>query len=52
MIRKREYGIGLNIFQGEVSHGLALLIRQKQEEKLQRIAVGSHGMRAGSPRVL
>jgi hypothetical protein len=36
----------LNIVQAEVGRGLAFLICQEQVEELQRIAVGSHGMRA------
>jgi hypothetical protein len=52
MIQKREHGIRLDIVQGKVGHGLVLLICQEQEEKLQRVAVGAHGMCAGPSRVL
>jgi hypothetical protein len=51
MIQECEQGVGLDIVQGEVSHGLALLICQEQIEELQRVAVGSHGMHACSARL-
>jgi len=52
MIQKPEHGVGLDIFKGQVADGLALLIGQKQVEELQRVAVGSNCMRAGSACVL
>ena len=52
MIQKREHGVGLDIFKGQVGYRLALLIGQKQVEELQRVAVGSHCMCACSACVL
>ena len=33
MVQKREHGVGLNIFEHEIRHGLSLLIRQKHKEE-------------------
>jgi hypothetical protein len=52
MIQKREYGVGLYIFEHELRHGLSLLIRQKHKEELQRVAISPHGMTARSARAL
>ena len=52
MIQKTEHGVGLDVFKGQVGDGLALLIGQKQIEELQRVAVGTHCMRAGPTCVL
>jgi hypothetical protein len=52
MIQKTEHGVGLDIFEGQVGHGLALLIGQKQVEELQRVAVSTYCMWAGSTCVL
>ena len=52
MIQKTEHAVGLDIFEGQVGHGLAFLIGQKQVEELQRVAVSTYRMRASSTRVL
>jgi hypothetical protein len=48
LIQKPEHSFGLDIFESQVGHGLALLIGEGQKEELQRVTVGSHRMRARS----
>jgi hypothetical protein len=52
MIQETEYRVRLDIFKGQVRHGLAYLIGQEQIKELQRIPVSPHGVTAGSTCVL
>ena len=46
MFQKRQNRVGSYIVEGQTCNRLVLVVRQEQEEQLQRVAVGSHGMGA------
>jgi hypothetical protein len=48
MIEEAEYRVRLDIFKGQVRHGLVSLIGQKQVKELQRIPIRPNGVSAGS----
>jgi hypothetical protein len=51
MIQKGEHAVGLDIFDGQVSYRLVLLIGHKQIEQFKSIPIGSYRMYACSARV-
>jgi hypothetical protein len=48
MIQEREHRVGSDIIEGQISHGLALLICDEQVEEFERVSVRSDGMGACS----
>src|SRR5262249_31072025 len=49
MVQKIQHGVGLNVVEIQILDRFSLLVRQEQKKQLQRIAVGAHGMAAGTP---